>query len=34
MKVAIPGPLDSHTGGVSQVEAGAALDEVLRTLDA
>jgi sulfur-carrier protein len=35
MKLAIPSPLHSYTGGVSQLEAeGATLDEVLRALDA
>lgn len=35
MKLAIPSPLHSYTGGVSQLEVeGARLDEVLRALDA
>jgi sulfur-carrier protein len=35
MKVQIPSPLHSYTGGVSHLEAeGASMDEVLRDLDA
>jgi len=35
MRVQIPSPLHSYTGGVAQLEAeGATLDDVLRALDA